>query len=155
MGSRPALVNFKKFLTIVIAILSGVGGCLFGTTITKSHYMGTDPIIFGLLGSFISFFLYNMKAIQKISNNDKSICCFLLIFVFLIILMGFSSNTFYRLGGILNGGLIGVVFCRSLDTGENSHEMGPTGWKKYLNAKVIFGVVFAVMNLVFLILLFT
>jgi membrane associated rhomboid family serine protease len=139
----------------VIGLLAGLGGNIFGAVIVKpQNFMGTDTIIMGLIGSFISFFVYNCKAIKKISNNDSSLFCFLLIFIFMILFMGISNNTFFRLGGILNGVLIGVVMSRKLDTGENAYEAQPTGLKKYLNAKSICGAIYGVLNIVMIILLF-
>ena len=129
---------------------------LFGAVLVRPpSFMGTDTIIMGLIGSFISFFAYNWKAIKKISNNDSSLFCFLLIFIFMILFMGISSNTVFRLGGLLNGVLIGVVLSRRLDTGANESDSQAVGWRKFVNAKSVCGLIFGVLNLIMAILLFT
>jgi hypothetical protein len=68
--------------------------------------------------------------------------------------MGFSSNIAFRLGAVLNGILVGFVFSRKLDTGENTQEQMLTGWRKFINAKVICGSIYLILNLLMLIFIF-
>ena len=117
--------------------------------------MGTDTIIFGLMGSLLSFFICNWKAIKALSNNNNSIFCFLCIFVFLIVIMGFSNNVVFRLAAIVNGLLVGFVFSRKLDTGENASESMPrTGWRRFINLTVISACLYVVINIIVIIVLF-
>lgn len=139
----------------MVGFLSGLSGNIAGCLITQPEFvMGTDSIVFGLFGSMISFFVYNWAAIKKLSNNGSVLFCYLLIYVFMIIFLGISNNMVFRIGGALMGILIGTVFCRKLDTGGNGSEQMPTGWRKYCRAKPICGGVFAVVNVLMIILLF-
>lgn len=135
--------------------MGGIGGLLFGTILTKTPiFIGPDSCVFALTASFISFFFVNWSKIKKLSQGSSSIFCFLLIFVFMIIFMGIGSNIWFRVGGLINGFILGISFSREIDDGtdqrSSSYNEQQKGCKKYMKTKYFFGALYVILNLTLL-----
>lgn len=80
----------------------------------------------------------------------------------MIVFMGIGSNTFFRIGGLLNGFILGLVFSRKLEEpymssttlNYDAQESFMTKLKKISKLKIISLSVFVLMNLICLIFLF-
>ena len=136
---------------------------IFGTVCSKIPiFIGPDAVVFALTASYISFFVVNWKQIKQYSQNNNMIFCFLFIFIFMIVFMGIGVNTLFRVGGLINGFLLGIIFSRKLEDPSSSYSVSfeasqrsfvqkIKGWSKLTIGALV---IFSLMNVICLILLF-
>lgn len=140
----------------MIGALSLPFGNLFGVTVTHtSFFMGPDCLLFSLIAAYLVFFAYNFKAVRASCQKNQSLCCSLIIISIFSLLM-IMRNVGFRLGGFINGGLLGLWMARELKDPNQTqqYQMPRTRCRKLLSIKNFALAAFIVVNTLQLVFLF-
>lgn len=102
--SLEATIGFNK--TVIIYLVSGIGGNLFSALLSDSIGVGASTAIFGILGAYLGFLILNWEYL----NQWPEIRCNYLIFIMFILIInlfiGASSKNvdmYGHLGGFITG----------------------------------------------------
>ena len=106
--------TFGPLRTLIIYLLSGIGGNIFSDLINPSNMIvkaGASTSLFGIIGTILGYLILNWKGLDVIGKMLKCQLIFLsmIIILFILILTPFNRNidTYGHIGGFI----IGLFIC--------------------------------------------
>jgi rhomboid protease GluP len=106
--------TFGPLRTLIIYLLSGIGGNIFSDLINPSNMIvkaGASTSLFGIIGTILGYLILNWKGLDVIGKMLKCQLIFLslIIILFILILTLFNRNidTYGHIGGFI----IGLFIC--------------------------------------------